>query len=175
MKKNTIEYNPYKLTALVRKTLSTPVRILVNKGYIHKDQVILDFGCGNGFDTMELQKKGYNIVGYDKFNSTYNEPQLLNNKYDCVICNYVLNVIPDLRDHQQVLEQLKSLADNVYISVRSDVKAVKDNWEFIEQWQCYKTPKGSYQRFYNETMIDDLVGEVEYIHNGNDYKLFKII
>ena len=50
-------YNPYKLTALNRKNLSVPVRTLINKGYIHKGQTILDFGCGNGFDVKELQKK----------------------------------------------------------------------------------------------------------------------
>ena len=168
-------YNPYKLTALNRKNLSVPVRTLINKRYIHKGQTILDFGCGNGFDTKELQKQGYNIIGYDKFNPIYNIPQLLNNRYDCVICNYVLNVIPDLKEHQQVLETLKLLSDNVYIAVRSNIKAINNSWEFIDKYQCYKTSKGSYQRFYNETMIDILFGEVEYIHNGNDYKLFKII
>ena len=168
-------YNPYKLTALNRKNLSVPVKTLISKNYLSKGETILDFGCGNAFDVIELQKQGYNIVGYDKFNLIYNIPQLLNNKYDCIICNFVFNVIPDLKEHRQVLETLKLLSDNVYIAVRSDIKAIKNSWEFIEQYQCYKTPKGSYQRFYNETMIDILFGKVEYIHNGNDYKLFKII
>lgn len=167
-------YNPYRLTALTRKTLSAPVKTLVNKNYLNKEKTILDFGCGNGFDTVELQKQGYNINGYDKFNPVYNIAQLLNNKYDCIICNFVFNVIPDLKEHKQVLETLKRLSDNIYIAVRSDIKAIKDNWEFIEQYQCYKTPKGSYQRFYDKTMIENLFGEVHYIHNGNNYRLFKL-
>ena len=168
-------YNPYKLTALNRKNLSVPVRTLINKGYIHKGQTILDFGCGNGFDVKELQKQGFNISGYDKFNPKYYIPQLLNNRYDCVICNYVLNVIYDLEEHKQVLEQLYSLSENVYIAVRSDIKSVNNKWEFIDEYQCYKTSKGSYQRFYNESMIDSIIGNVEYVHNGSDYKLFKLI
>ena len=96
-------YNPYRLTALTRKTLSAPVKTLVNKNYLNKEKTILDFGCGNGFDTVELQKQGYNINGYDKFNPVYNIAQLLNNKYDCIICNFVFNVIPDLKEHKQVL------------------------------------------------------------------------
>ena len=168
-------YNPYKLTALNRKNLSVPVRTLINKRYIHKGQTILDFGCGNGFDVKELQNKGFNIFGYDKFNTKYNIPQLLNNRYDCVVCSYVLNVIPNLKEHQEVLEQLCSLSENVYIAVRSDIKAIKYDWEFIDEYQCYKTTKGSYQRFYNEVIVDLLIGNVEYIHNGNDYKLFKLI
>ena len=167
-------YNPYKLTALTRKTLSAPVKTLVNKNYLNKEKTILDFGCGNGFDTVELQKQGYNIVGYDKFNSVYSIPQLLKNKYDTIICNFVFNVIPDLKEHKHVLETLKRLSNNVYIAVRSDIKAIKDNWEFIEPYQCYKTPKGSYQRFYNENMIYNYFGEVHYIHNGNNYRLFKL-
>ena len=41
-------YNPYKLTALTRKTLSAPVKTLISKNYLHKGQTILDFGCGSG-------------------------------------------------------------------------------------------------------------------------------
>ena len=167
-------YNPYKLTALTRKTLSAPVKTLISKNYLSKGETILDFGCGNGFDTVELQKQGYNIIGYDKFNQAYSIPQLLKNKYDTIICNFVFNVIPDLKEHKKVLETLKRLSDNVYIAVRSDIKAIKNSWEFIEPYQCYKTPKGSYQRFYDENMIYNYFGEVHYIHNGNNYRLFKL-
>lgn len=169
------EYNPYIKTALTRTNLSVPTRVLLNKEYLSLGETILDYGCGNAYDVLELQKQGYNIFGYDKYNPRYYIPQLLNNRYDKIICNYVFNVIPSLEEHKQVLELLKRLSDNIFISVRSDIKSIKPSWEYIEEYKSYKTPKVSYQRFYDGKLINELFGEVEYIHNGNDYKLFKLI
>ena len=168
-------YNPYNKTALSRNKPSKPYRILIDNGYINKTDKVLDYGCGNNFDADYYNELDYDIFGYDKFNYVYNMPSLVNDKYNIVTSNYMFNVIPSLEDHKKVLEQLKDLSDNVYISVRSDVKAIKDNWIWSDREQGFWTSKGSFQRFYNETMIDILFGDVEYIHNGNDFKLFKLI
>lgn len=167
-----MEYNPYLKTAITRKGMSKPMKVLKEKDLLQGS--ILDFGCGNGEDVAILSESGFNIVGYDKFNDTYKNEDLLNKKFNVVTCNYVLNVIPEMDEHKSVVELLKSLGDNVYICVRSDIKAVRDTWKYNQQQRGYWTTNNSFQRFYDVDMIKELFGEVEYISNNSSLKLFKI-
>lgn len=167
-------YNPFS-TAITRDYLSRPTRELVNRNLLYGD--ILDVGCGKGADMDWLQKDHkLNVWGYDKYNEKFNKPYLLEQKYDCIICNYVFNVIPSLTDHNILLQQLKSLSQNIYISVRSDIKAIKDNWEWSDREQGYWTPKFTFQRFYTKDngMVEKLFGEVEYLVDDSSMRLFKI-
>lgn len=135
---------------------------------------VLDYGCGHGEDIDLLRERhNINIVGYDKFNEKFKDETLLNERYDNVTCNYVFNVIYSLEEHRQVLELLRTLSKNVYISVRSDIKAIKD-WRYIAEQDCYKTSR-SFQRFYDEQMISEYFGEVEYLGMDSSFKLFKLL
>lgn len=170
-------YNPYKLTAISRGgELSKPMKHLLDTGVFDVSQVIIDIGCGKGVDVSILgQQHGLFIMGYDKYNTEYQTDELLHNTYDVVTCNYCFNVIPTRQEHDELLELLKRIGENIYISVRADIKAIKDNWTYIEEYDCWKTSKGSYQRFYTEDMITEYFGEVEYIINDSSLKLFKLI
>lgn len=168
-----MEYNPFLKTAIVRKGVSKPMKILKDKELLKGK--ILDFACGHGEDVSILSGFGFDIIGYDKFNDRYRNDKLLNNKYGVVTCNYCFNVMPDLEEHRQVLELLKSLSDNVYISVRSDLKAIKPNWIYNKEQLGYWTTTGSFQRFYDDEMVNELFGEIEYINNNASFKLFKLI
>ena len=163
-----MEYNPFLKTAIVRKGVSKPMKILKDKELLKGK--ILDFACGHGEDVSILAGFGFDIIGYDKFNDTYRNDKLLNNKYGVVTCNYCFNVMPDLEEHRQVLELLKSLSDNVYISVRSDLKAIKPNWIYNKDQLGYWTTTGSFQRFYDDEMVNELFGEIEYINNNASFK-----
>ena len=80
-----------------------------------------------------------------------------------------------MKEHKELLNKIKSLGNNIYISVRSDKKAIKDTWEYIKENDCWRTPKNTYQRFYTEEMINTYFGEVEYIINNSNLKLFKLV
>lgn len=164
-------YNPFK-TAIKRNGLSKPTKILKDKGLLKGS--ILNYGCGYNEDGIILSKEGFNIFSYDKFNLEYRDDELLNRKYDTVICNYVLNVIDDLEIHKKVLEQLKELGENIYICVRSDVKAIKPSWTYNEEQLGYWTTSNTFQRFYDEETVSKLFGEITYISKNNSFKLFKI-
>ena len=166
------EYNPFKKTALSRTSPSVPTRTLHKKGLIQGK--CLDVGCGKGFNVKWLKEHGIHIEGYDKFNEEFKNEELLNDKYDTVICDYVFNVVPDLNEHKELLEKLKNIGENIYISVRSDDKAIRPTWEFIKECDCYKTPKNSYQRFYDEGKVIEMFGEVEFIISNTSLRLFKI-
>lgn len=171
-------YNPFKLTAITRRgLLSKPMDKLLTTGRLRAGMTVLDIGCGKGEDVQLLRNNhNINIVGYDKFNEAYRDINLLNRRYDVVTCNYCFNVIPELHEHEELLNTISRLGREVYISVRADIKAIKDTWEYIDEYDCWKTSKGSYQRFYNEDrMVEDYFGKVEYIINDSSTKLFKLI
>lgn len=139
--------------------------LLIGKG--------IDIATGYGLDIEYLKKLGVDIVGYDKFNSQFSKEELLNSKYDFVTCLYCFNTIPNLEEHYSVLESLKRLSGNIYIAVRADKKSIKSSWQYNEGFKGYLT-SSSFQRFYDEELIKELLGECDYIYNGKDFKLIKL-
>ncbi len=121
-----LELLEFHQTAISRKTMSVPTRYLVENDLIKGD--VLDFGCGRGFDTDEL-----GAVGYDPNSEDYAD--FPTNKFDTIVCNYVLNVVPpDVQN--EIIEQIKSLMKDdaiAYISVRRDVDKDPDP-ENQTQW-----------------------------------------
>src|SRR5574344_2123574 len=108
------QYNPFR-TAISRSGLSVPMRELVNLNVFNLADKYMDI----------------DIVGYDKYNEEYKDDRLLDNTYDLVTCNYVFNVI-DLDEHKRLLNKIKLLSENIYISVRSDSRAIKNNGKYIK-------------------------------------------
>lgn len=104
-------------TAIKRTNISVPTKFLLKHNLVTGR--ILDYGCGLGYDTDELQKQGYDITGYD----IHYRPEYPTDKFDTIICNYVLNVLES--DKQaEVIEDIKNLlspSGNAYIAVRRDI------------------------------------------------------
>ena len=168
------EYNPF-ITALTRTSLSVPMRELMNLCLFDLDGKCIDIGCGKGQDVGFLKQLGVDIVGYDRYNANFRDDKLLEDTYDIVTCNYVFNVIYNLQEHKELLNNIKELGSNIYISVRSDDRAIKSDWIYIEEQDCWRTGRNTYQRFYTEEMINTYFGEVEYIISNGSLKLFKLV
>lgn len=114
-----LKSNPYShLTAKDRDSLSFPARYLLNKNLFIGE--VLDFGCGFGKDVEILKRHDIQVTGYDK----HYFPDYPKQKYDTVICFYVLNVL--LPEEQATvlmeLSQLVKPGGTVYIAVRRDVQ-----------------------------------------------------
>lgn len=105
------------LTAIERTSLSFPARILLNQKRIKGK--VLDFGCGIGKDVELLKDKGYAIDGYDPFYF----PEFPTEKYDTILCFYVLNVLlPE--EQAEVLMNVSHLlkpTGKAYFAVRRDI------------------------------------------------------
>lgn len=109
--------HPY-LTAIKRNDLSMPVRFLLQHDLLNGR--ILDFGCGFGYDTDELKKRGYDIIGYDYYYRTkYPE-----GKFDTIFCVYVLNVLEPYAQAEVMMNvsNLLSPKGTAYFAVRRDLK-----------------------------------------------------
>lgn len=106
------------LTAKEREKISFPTNWLLRNDLIKGK--VLDYGCGFGTDVMGLKKQGFDIIGYDKF--YFNEYPT--DKYDTILCHYVLNVL-ELTEQEQIIMEISQLLNkggSAYITVRRDVK-----------------------------------------------------
>jgi len=104
-------------TAKERDSLSFPARIIKERNLLVGE--ILDFGCGFGKDVEILKVKGYQISGYDK----HYFPPFPEERFDTIICFYVLNVLlPE--EQSKVLMEISTLlkpTGKAFFTVRRDL------------------------------------------------------
>ena len=145
------------LTAKERVYLSFPAQFLLDKNLLQGK--ILDFGCGFGNDVKLLQKKGFDITGYDP----YYFPQYPNEKFDTIICFYVLNVLfPE--EQANVIMQIAHLlkpGGKAYYAVRRDIKKEGFREHYIHKkptYQCIvKLP-------FKSIYLNEMCEVYEYMH-----------
>jgi len=145
------------LTAIERIYLSFPAKYLLDKSWLQGK--ILDFGCGFGNDVKLLQQKGFDIAGYDP----YYFPEFPNNKFDTIICFYVLNVLfPE--EQANVLMEVSHLlkpGGKAYFAVRRDLKK-----EGFREHSVHKKP--TYQCIvklpFKSAHSDEYCEIYEYVH-----------
>jgi diadenosine tetraphosphate (Ap4A) HIT family hydrolase len=145
------------LTAIERVYLSFPAQLLWNQDLL-KGQ-ILDFGCGFGNDVKLLQAKGLDVTGYDP----HYFPEYPENKFDTILCFYVLNVLfPE--EQTNVLMDVSHLlkpGGKAYYAVRRDLKKEGFREHFIHKkptYQCIvKLP-------FKSIFLDEYCEIYEYIH-----------
>lgn len=155
------------LTAKERKIISFPAQLLVEKNLLVGK--ILDFGCGFGNDVKLLQQKGFDITGYDP----YYFPEYPQEKFDTILCFYVLNVLfeqPQTNVLMQVSQLLKP-GGKAYYAVRRGLKQ-----EGFREHYVHKKP--TYQCLvdlpFKSIHTDDLCEIYEYIHYNQQKNSEKI-
>ncbi|WP_127844120.1 HIT family protein [Psychroflexus aestuariivivens] len=122
-------------TAKEREKMSFPTKFLLGENLIEGN--VLDFGCGYGKDVEELKVKGFEVEGYDP----HYQPNYPKQKYDTILCHYVLNVLQN-QDQAKVLYQISSLlkfGGKAYFSVRRDIKKASFRTHFIHKVKTYQT------------------------------------
>lgn len=101
-------------TAIRRRSLSAPMKWLASHKLIIGPT--LDFGCGHGYDAYCL-----GIAAYDPFHKP--DKSVLLRTYDTVTCIYVLNVIKNPEERNEVVKKLLGLTKpggTCYTAVRRD-------------------------------------------------------
>lgn len=121
------------LTAITRTTHSVPVRWLKQHSLLKGR--ILDYGCGRGFDTIQLTEDGYEVEAYDP----HYQPVKPTGRFDTILCIYVINVIEpaDQRAVQADIYDRLNLGGHAYFAVRRDIKN--------EGWRKHSHNKYTYQ------------------------------
>ena len=130
-----VKSNPYShLTAKERDTISFPAKFLLNKNLLAG--TILDFGCGFGKDVELIKAKGFDVVGYDP----HYFPIFPTQKFDTVICFYVLNVLL-VEEQAQVLMNVSALLKpngKAYFAVRRDLQYEGYRMHKLHKQQTYQ-------------------------------------
>jgi diadenosine tetraphosphate (Ap4A) HIT family hydrolase len=128
--------NPYNhLTAKEREFLSFPAKLLLQRKLLVG--TVLDFGCGFGKDVELLKQKKVSISGYDK----HYFPAYPAEKFDTIICFYVLNVLLPEEQASVLMEvsQLLKPTGKAYFAVRRDIKKEGFREHFVHRkptFQC---------------------------------------
>jgi len=63
---------------------------LLKQGGLKRGSRILDYGCGNGAFVRYLHQLGYHAAGYDPFVSQYSHPAVLDERFDALIAQDVI-------------------------------------------------------------------------------------
>jgi len=135
-------------TAIARRSISRPTRTLLGSGRIPKGASVLNHGRGKAdADAAALAAAAAEYAEYDP-NYAPN-PDVLERRYDIVISNYVLNVLPpDIRKlaWQDIARTTGGVA---YITVRSTGdKAIYKGKKYKDG---FKMSTGSFQKPYTAT------------------------
>lgn len=117
-------------TVITRKSLSTPMAWLKKNNMLNSNRPMLDYGCGKGSDAK--------LIGMDKYDLNH-FPTMPQGVFDVITCNYVLNVIQDPQERQEVVDTILAKLDDcgtAYIAVRNDLDTDENG---------FTTSKGTWQ------------------------------
>jgi len=148
-------------TAITRRGLSAPMKILKSRGLIRGD--VLDYGSGKGQDA--------DLLGIDKYDPyaklirnpntgkfDFTHDRWPDRHYDVITCIYVLNVISDEKEIADTIDKIQSLLKDdgvTYISVRRDIKQ-----------------EGYNSRTFQSTVY--IQGDVEEIYEKSSFIIYKM-
>ena len=140
-----------------------------------KDVSILDASSGMGYGTADLRERGFNIEDVEPYQSeerkknnpaTYSSYGDISKKYDYIISNAVLNVIPD-NWRRDVLHDMAARLKNgghLFINTRKagEEKNIKDKIELDSPTEVLVKRNGkiaSYQKFFTPSELKSWVEE----------------
>ncbi len=81
----------------------------LSRAGVTKEHTILDYGCGSGALVKYLRSVGYSRAeGYDQFSPEFHRPELLEQKFDCIVSQ---DVIEHVLDPDELLRTFDRLAN----------------------------------------------------------------
>ena len=112
-------------TAITRRIASRPARILCERGLLNVPRK-LDYGCGRSLDAKWFLMDRYDPHFY---------PELPQDKYDVILCSYVLCVVTE-EEQTEIINTIKNLLKpngKAYFTVRRDLKEQIDYDDYSQR------------------------------------------
>jgi SAM-dependent methyltransferase len=110
------------LTAISRKTLPVPTRWLIDNLLLAGD--VLDYGCGRCAElNNRIFEKDVLVRSITNYDPHFAPTLPFKKRFDRIICNYVLCVVPASEEHKILKDIQDLLGANgmAFITVRNDV------------------------------------------------------
>ena len=140
-------------TAIRRRDLSAPMRFLVESKVVRPEWSVFDYGCGVGADVEMLKGLGFEAAGWDPFHHA-EEPKL---EADVVHLGYVLNVIDDPEEREEVLRDAYGLARvALSVAVRTTTSGPEPLGDAPDA-DGIITSRGTFQKYFTEDEFLDLL------------------
>ena len=142
-------------TAIVRTSLSRPLKRAIADGLITSTTRVFDYGCGRGDDLRYLIAMGYKASGWDPVyrSEAVREPSTVVN------LGYVVNVIEDINERCEALRRAWALTkDLLIVSARLtlDSRALGGISSFADG---YLTSRGTFQKFFEQQELRHWIEE----------------
>lgn len=146
-------------TAQKRLDLSSPVRHLMDLGFLDGSHSLFDYGCGRGDDLRLLKGMDIDASGWDPIFHPDGERRTA----DIVNLGFVLNVIEDSRERAETLRSAFDLARKVLIvSVMLGYAAHRG--QFTPHNDGVRTQRNTFQKYFAQ---DEFRGYVEKTTGAN--------
>jgi SAM-dependent methyltransferase len=117
--------NKRQMDIYAKGTMGNLLRRLALNG-LGKEDVVLDFGCGNGLLIEFLKRKGFrNAVGFDPYVPGFENLHPPRDGFDCVIANDVIEHADDPRDLMKECCELVRPGGMLYVGT-ADSEGVED-------------------------------------------------
>lgn len=139
-------------TAIKRYDLSKPVKQLLERGLLRKQDTFFDYGCGHGMDVEALRTLGYKADGWDPAF----RPDSQRTSADVVNLGYVLNVIEDPDERAGVLRSALSLTKRILLV--STLAAGQESESHARRYRDgFLTKANTFQKFFAPGELEALI------------------
>lgn len=142
-------------TAISRTEPSRPIKLALADGLLTPDKSIFDYGCGLGDDLRFLNAFGVQSAGWDPVHRPDQELRCAS----VVNLGYVVNVIENPRERQEVLQRAWTLAEQILIvsaRLTSDGRALGDVQAYADG---LLTRRSTFQKFFEQQELRNWIDQ----------------
>lgn len=143
------------LAAIPRKTMSRPVRLVLESGIFQEGMSFFDYGCGHGRDGLEVATLGYTVGNWDPFYAP-NEPLIAS---DIVNLGYVINVIENAQERREALLKAWELTKKVLV-VSAQVLIDDPDRGVMAYEDGIITRRNTFQKYFEQEELKSYIDQV---------------
>jgi DNA phosphorothioation-associated putative methyltransferase len=141
--------------AMVRNSISKPVRLVLESDLFLDGMTFFDYGCGYGGDVKYIAQEGYVAAGWDP----YYQPESPRICADIVNIGYVINVIESLGERRESLLNAWELTNNLLV-VAAQVLIDDSDRGQIAYGDGVITSRNTFQKYYEQEELKVYIDQV---------------
>jgi DNA phosphorothioation-associated putative methyltransferase len=141
--------------AMVRNSISKPVRLVLESDLFFDGMTFFDYGCGYGGDVKCIAEEGYAAAGWDP----YYQPDTPRISADIVNVGYVINVIESLAERREALLNAWELTKSLLV-VAAQVLIDDPARGQIAYGDGVITSRNTFQKYYEQEELKIYIDQV---------------